>query len=196
MNAESARRPLVWALLAGPLCLGAALAIALLFDPDVGREIGAYALGTLPLAALAGGLAGSRSRERPSRGPSLALLGALVAMLLAFVAAYLQAAIRFRYLGSTGLVSAAALPYTRESLMQIGVLPAILGFGAVVARRPRHTVGGALAEAAGIGAVGSLLVGPTLLLTATMARVRLLNPVVVAFLVVLVIAFATRPRPS
>jgi hypothetical protein len=166
---SSAAKPLAGAIL-GP-SLGVALALGLgRLDPDRGRELGAYAIGTVPLTLIAGAIAGARARQAPTAGPTRALAGLVVAVGAALAVAYIGATFRFHYLGSTGLLSGSTLLYTREVLMLVGALPSIAALGAVFGRRPPKP--GGLAAAAIAGALTSLLVGPTLVLVTMLSRLR------------------------
>jgi hypothetical protein len=157
--------------LAGALAgLGLAGALGALAADQRQRDLVAYTLGTLPLAA---GLAAFA--RRPERG--WAPGGALLSIAAAALTAWVLAAIRFR-LGSEGIVSLQALPFTREGLIVVGLLPALALAGASVARRR-----GGLPASVGAGVLVTLVSGPMLLVSAGLGALPALDPIVVTILV-------------
>ena len=166
---RAAAKPIAGAILLPSLGIALALGLSRLVDAGEGRELGAYAIGTVPLAAAVGAIAGARARREPTGGAGVAIAGLSIAIGAALAVAYLQAIIRFRYLGSTGIYSGPTLLSTKEVLMVVGILPATATLGAVVARRPPRP--GPLVAAGLAGAVTSLLAGPTLVLVSLLGRV-------------------------
>jgi hypothetical protein len=167
---SAAAKPLAGAILGPSLGVALALGLARLVDPDRGRELGAYVIGTVPLTLVAGAIAGAWARRAPTGSPARALAGLVVAVGAALAVAYVEATFRFRYLGSTGLLSGSTLLYTKEVLMLVGALPSIAALGVVFARRPPKPRG--FIAAAIAGALTSLLVGPTLVLATLLSRLR------------------------
>lgn len=164
----------------------AAGSVFLLGASDRAGMIIAYAIATMPLAALLGAagayLANQAPKEPWAVGASLALAGAVITAMVA-------ATIRFRQTGATGFVSLSALLYTAEFLMLAGVSPALVMLGAGVARRQsgrgtRAVLGWSLAA----GVASSALVGLTLIAVRALGSLPFLNPVVLWTLVAAAIA--------
>jgi hypothetical protein len=167
---SSAAKPLAGAIVGPSLGVALALALARIVDPDRGRELGAYAIGTVPLTIVAGAIAGTWARRPATAGAARALAGLVIAVGAALVVAAIEAAFRFHYLGSTGFLSGSTLLYTKEVLMLVGALPSIGALGAVLGRRPARL--GPVVAPAVAGAAVSLLVGPTLVLASLLIRLR------------------------
>ncbi len=169
--------------------LGVAFAAGSVFVLGASDRAGviiAYAIGTMPLSAVIGGLGGYFAGRAPGGrwglGISAALIGAAAAALVA-------ATFRFRQAGATGFVSLSALPFTAEFLMLAGVCPAIAVLGAGVAGRQagrglRSVVGWSVVAGAG----SSALVGVTLIVVRALGSMPFLNPVVLWALAAAVIA--------
>jgi hypothetical protein len=181
-----------WAL-AGPL-LGVALAglLGIAAQDERRRDLLAYAIATMPLAALLAGVAAKRTGDGLDLGRSLT--GALLAVSFGLLTAAVLATVRFRSLGSTGLISLTALPFTREGLMVVGILPALAIAGGRAARRDGWGLRFGLLGSIGIGIAGSLLAGPMLILSSLIGRLPLLSPPVVTLLAVALLGWVNRAR--
>lgn len=172
-----------------PPLLGVAFAagsVFLLGASDRAGMIIAYAIATMPLAALLGA-AGAYLASQTPKGPWA--VGASVALAGAVITAMVTATIRFRQTGATGFASLSALPYTAEFLMLAGVSPALVMLGAGVARHQtargtRAVLGWSLAA----GVASSALIGLTLIAVRALGSLPFLNPVVLWTLVAAAVA--------
>ena len=154
-----------------------------------------YVLGTLPLSLVAGLATGRRLAAAPA-GFGVRLLGGLIALGAAFAVALIQARLRFQHLGAEGSASFGTLMFAEELAMVGSVAIGALALGAAAMSRASADASGSTIGRVGLaglaGAVLALLVGPTLILTATLSRLGIDPLVVTLGLLVIVVLISLR----